>query len=138
MHAYQAYRQQQSAAPPTRIELILKLYDGVIAELERARGLLAARPEEARRILNRCQVVIAGVAGGIDPAAGELAGNFVRLYEYVVHSLAAGDAQAVSAALEVLGTLREGFEAIRGPALELERGGQLPPLENTHLVQAVG
>jgi flagellar biosynthetic protein FliS len=135
MHGAQAYQQQQRTTP-TRIELILTLYDGAIERLQRARQLLTPQPDEARQLIAQCQMIVSGLAGGMDPAAGDVAVNFLRLYEYVAHCLAQGTDEGLAHAISVLTTLREGFQEIRPQALEMERSGVIPPLRDSHLLQA--
>ena len=136
MHAYQMSRQQQVTQMP-RIDLILSVYDGVLERLSRARPLLVSHSAEARQLLNTCQVAIAGMAGGIDPTADDVAANLHRLYEFVVHCLAQGSAAKIGDAVAVLETMREGFEAIRTQAVELERQGQIPALDQSTNVQVL-
>lgn len=131
--ATQAYRQNQTLTMP-RIDLVLRIYEGVIGQLEVA---LHAAPDDARQRLNRAQVVIGGLASEIMPTS-DVERNFLRLYEYVLHCLSTGTAARIREALRVLGILREAFEQARPEALELERTGQIPPLDDVHAVQTVG
>jgi flagellin-specific chaperone FliS len=137
MNATQAYRQNQNVGM-SRVDLILALYDGVIERLEKARVALASDPDKARELLAQCQVVIGAIAGGVVSGADQVAGNFLRLYEYVVHCLHDGGDGRIQDALAVLRILRQGFQQARTQALELERQGQIPPLDQTHLVEAIG
>lgn len=134
MKAYQAC-QQQIAMP--RIDLILTLYDGALERLQRARALRAQQPDEARRLLQRVQLIVGGIASGMDPAAGDVVANLHRLYEFIVHSLAEESDDSLRGAQEVLQTLRDGFEAVRGQAIDLERRGEIPPLDAPTTVQAI-
>jgi flagellin-specific chaperone FliS len=135
MHGHYAY-QQQRATPPTRIELILTLYDALLAKMQQGRTLLGREPAEAKRLLAHCQIAVTGMAGGIDPAEGDIAVNFLRLYEFMSHCLVQGTAEHLDAAIDVLVTLRDGFQEARAEALDLERGGHLPPLQTPQLVRA--
>ena len=141
MIAHDAYRQQRQPSLP-RIDLILTCYDTLIEHVERAREGMSAVSEDSRGHLAKAQALVTALASGLDPKAGEpkageLATNFLRLYEFVSHCLADGSPARIGDALEVLRSLREGFETIRPQAADLERSGQIPPLSKTaHLVQA--
>jgi flagellin-specific chaperone FliS len=127
MKAHQAYRQQPVAL--SRIDLILTLYDGALERLAQARALRDERPDEARQLLQRVQLIIGGIAAGMDPTAGDAIANFYRLYEFIVHSVAEGTEDNLRGAQEVLQSLRDGFEAVRDHAMDLERRGEIPPLD---------
>lgn len=121
---------QQAPVPTARIDLILEIYERLLARLERAQGLAATNPEEAWRLINECRTAVVGVAAGLDFSQGEGALNFFRLYEFVAHELSAG---RITEPIRVLQTLRDGFLAVRPQALEMERQGQLAPLESGRL-----
>ncbi len=127
MNPYRAY-QQQSHSAWLRIDLVLALYDGLIGRIEAARAaLLKKDAPEAKKLLDKSRLMLAGLVSGVDPNRGEMAAQFLRLYEFVNHSLGVGDVKSLDGALRVLRTLREGMEAIRPEAAELERSGQIPP-----------
>jgi flagellin-specific chaperone FliS len=127
MNPYRAY-QQQAYSAWLRIDMILALYDGVIGKLDAARAALVKKDlAEAKKLLERARLMVAGLVSAVDPGRGEMADQFLRLYEFVNHSLGVGDVKSIDGALKVLRTLREGLEAIRPEAAELERSGQIPP-----------
>jgi flagellar biosynthetic protein FliS len=136
MNPYRAY-QQQAYSAWLRIDMILALYDGVIGKLEAARAALVRKNATgAKQPLERARLMVAGLVSAVDPSRGEMAAQFLRLYEFVNHSLEVGDVPSIDAALKVLRTLREGLEEIRPEAAELERSGQIPPagaLPGVHL-----
>ncbi len=127
MHAVRTY-QQQRAVGWTRIDLLLTLFDRAVSELE---GALAAREaggaEAARPGLLRFQGLLSGLVAGVNPEGGELAANFLRLYEFAFHCASQGKPEDLRAALTVLRTLREGLVEIRPEARRLEREGVVPP-----------
>ena len=88
-------------------------------------------------MLGEVQLIVSGIAAGIDPAMGEVAVNMQRLYEFVGHCVLQGSRADLRSALDILLTLREAFQAIRGQAVDLERTAQIPPLQHTGLVQLV-
>jgi flagellin-specific chaperone FliS len=127
MNPYRAY-QQQAYSAWLRIDMLLALYDGIIGRLEAALSALARKnATEAKPLLGKARLMLAGLVSCVDPSRGEMADQFLRLYEFVNHCLDIGDAKQVEAALRVLRTLREGLEAIRPEAAQLERSGQIPP-----------
>ena len=129
MNPYRAY-QQQAYSSWLRIDMLLALYDGAIAKLEAARTALTANDQPgARKILEQARLVLAGLVSAVDPNRGDLAAQFLRLYEFVNYAIGVGDLRNVDGALRVFRTLREGLEAIRPEAADLERRGEIPPAD---------
>lgn len=130
MQAHSAYRKQQNVVP-ARIDLILALYDRGVDRAETAQAALAAGDRmAAQTAAAQIQMIVAAFTSELSPD-DPLAVNLLRLYEFVAHSAAELTAESLQAAARVLGTLREGFQAIREEAVRLEREGQLPPLDQT-------
>jgi flagellin-specific chaperone FliS len=129
MIAYRVYQEQAKSAW-LRIDLLLQLYDATIAKLEAARAALAAGDTStARTLLERTRLLLGGLVSIVDPGRGEMANQFLRLYEFVNHALDSGRLDKVEGAVRVLRTLREALEAIRPEAAELERSGRIPPAD---------
>src|SRR5207248_3698141 len=98
-----------------------------IEKLEAASAALAKRDAAgAKLLIGRGRLILAGLVSSVNPDGSDLATQFLRLYEFVNHSLSAGDARGVEAALTVLRPLREGLQAIRPEAADLERSGRIP------------
>lgn len=128
--------QQNSTLGVTRIDLVLSLYDKVINLVEEGRRWLEQNEEsQARPLLVKAQILVAGLAAGIDPQQGQLAVTFSRLYEFVVYSLTAGSLESTASALATLRSLQEAFQEIREQAVELERSGAIPPLDHQQSLQ---
>lgn len=137
LNAYQKYRKDEPTGW-TRIDLLLALYDKALERLDRAEAALAAGdPETALPQLAKTQLIVTELASGIrievNPEANT---NMLRLYEYVVHELVSATPAAIENARKVMRTLREGFEAIRAEANELERTGRLPAADQVQMVLA--
>jgi hypothetical protein len=66
------------------------------------------------------------LAAGNSLALGELDTSFLRLYEFILHSLTEPRSDQVRDAIKILHTLRDGFRAVRKEAQDLERGGTIP------------
>jgi flagellin-specific chaperone FliS len=127
MNPYRTY-QQQAYSAWLRIDVVLALYDGAVAKLEAAHAALVRKDAGAAGpLLMRARLILAGLVSSVDPGQGELASQFLHLYEFVNYALGVGDAKHVAGAVKVLRTLREGLEAIRPEAAELERSGRIPP-----------
>ena len=127
MNPYRAY-QQQAYSAWLRIDMLLALYDGLIGKLEAARAALVKRDVGRQRTCSPGRGSCSpGWSAPWTPSRGEMAVEFLRLYEFVNHSLGVGDVKSIDAALKVLRTLREGLEEIRPEAAELERSGRIPP-----------
>ncbi len=129
MNPYSAY-QQQGYSTWLRIDMLLALYDGAIEKLEAACAALRKRDTAAAKpLVDRARLILAGMISAVDAGQGEMGLQFLRLYEFVNHSLAQGRLKDVDGALKVLKTLREGLQAIRPQAVEMERSGQIPPAD---------
>src|SRR5262245_12280054 len=131
--------QHHTAAGWTRIEVLLALYDGAIARIELAIDALARRDKSlATPLLLRTQRIVAELMAGLDLNYGDVPRNLHRLYGFVLRSLEIGTDVQLSAALEVMCTLREGLDGIRAEANALERSGAVPALDFHRIVQAIG
>src|SRR5207237_1297560 len=109
MNPYQAYRENR-AAGGTRIDMLLSLFKGAVEQLEAAAAAVKAGPSSAAvPLLSQAQLLVSALAAGVDPKY-DGADNLLRLYEFVVHAIGQRTIERVEAALEVLRTLREGFE----------------------------
>ncbi len=134
LNGYAAYKKVQTM-PTTRIDLILALYRKAIHNLGRARQALEQQNADAARpLLVQTQLMISGMASELPAYRDEASLNFLRLYEFVVHQMKLGTIESVDAAVRVLTPLLKGFEAVREEALELERRGSIPPLDQSRLV----
>lgn len=123
--------QQNSNLGLTRVDLILSLYEKLIALLVESRAKLERKEDGAvQPLLSKARLAVAGLAVGIDRQQGELGTTFSRLYEYVLYSLTSATAESIGSALATLRSLQEAFQQVREQAVELERTGVIPPLDN--------
>jgi hypothetical protein len=58
----------------------------------------------------------------------------LRLYEFVSYCISTRQPDQLDAGVRVLRTLKQGFDAIRDVAVELERSGAIPAVDVNHLV----
>jgi flagellar biosynthetic protein FliS len=132
---YTAY-QQQGIASLTRIDLILALHDGAIERLEQAMAALKQNTAaDVQPFLKKAELGVLGLANGVDPSAGELQITLLRLYEFVIHCMKEGSPEKLESALQVLQTLRSGYQEVRPEAVRLEREGAIPPIDSVRLLQ---
>jgi flagellar protein FliS len=136
MNPYQKYRRQEDTTGWTRIDLLLALYNKAIERLDRAESALRANdPGTALPQLAKTQLIVTELAAGVrvevNPEANT---NMLRLYEYVVRELSRPRIEGIENARKVLRTLREGFEAVRAEANELERTGKVPSINQIQMV----
>jgi flagellin-specific chaperone FliS len=134
-----AYRKKERATGWTRIELLLALYDKALERLNRADADLAARNEfAATQQLIQIQLILTSLAAGVcvelNPEQGN---NILRLYSFVSNELRTPRAEGIASARKILGTLREGFEAIREEANQLERSGRLKAADSLQAVHVI-
>ena len=127
-----------SASGWTRIDLLLALYDGALERLDKAEvALRDGNVSDALPLLTRVQLIVSAMASGVRPDVNEeMATNMLRLYEYVSHELSQPRVEGIVNARKILRTLREGFEAIRDEANDLERSGRLPTADRLQMVLA--
>jgi flagellar biosynthetic protein FliS len=134
MNAYRAY-QQNSAPACTRIDMLLALFDGAIERMESAADALRRNnPYPALSVLAKAQLIVAELASGVNPEAGEVSVNLLRLYEFVSYCITTRRPEQLDAGVRVLRTLKQGFDAIRDEAVALERQGAIPALDVGHLL----
>src|SRR5262245_47068070 len=134
MNAYHAY-QQNSAPAYTRIDMLLALFSGAIERMEAAADALRRNnPFPALSLLAKAQLIVAELASGVNPEAGEVSINLLRLYEFVSHCISTRQPEQLDAAVRVLCSLKQGFDAIRDEAVELERQGAIPAVDVGHLL----
>ena len=119
-----------------RIELIVACYRKAIERVRRARQRFTDgdRPA-ALTLLAEAQLVVSSLASGYAGGADSLTANFLRLYEFVSHSLAKATPTDLDAAEKTLGTLLEAFESIRDQSMTMEIDGDIPALDREHAVQ---
>lgn len=138
MNVHRAY-QQPSTVGPTRIDKLLALFDATLRRLRMALEALQKGDQgAAKESLVRAQVLIAGLAAGVDVERGELAVNFLRLYHFALCSVRKETIDGVQAALRVLLILNEGLVEIHPEAQQLELSGQIPSAEQTLGLRATG
>lgn len=117
--------QRSTAASWTRIDLLLTVYD---VGIQTANAALAALAEddaaEATRQRLKFYRVLMQILDGLD-AQYEMTQNIQRLALYMFDRSTHGTANDWRSVLKILHTLREGFQAIRDEAVELESRGQV-------------
>jgi flagellar secretion chaperone FliS len=138
MNPYLAYRRQEESTGWTRMDLLLALYDKALERLDRAAAALkAGDAQTAVPQMSKTQLIVAEMAAGVRLEGNEENGaNMLRLYEYVSNELRQPKSEGIANARKILATLREGFEAVRAEANELERTGRLPSAEQLRMVHA--
>jgi flagellin-specific chaperone FliS len=132
-----AYQQQQTLGL-TRIDMLLALIDGAIDRVERASAALARNDRAAASVLLlRTQRIVTELIAGLDFQYGQIPRNLYDLYSFVLRSIGLAGPADLNAALQVLRVIREGFCGIRGEAVQLERSGAIPSVEQVHAIQAI-
>ena len=117
--AYGQYRRTQ-VETATPGQLVVLMYEGCIRFTQRGRMALEAQDFDASRTsLLRAQDILAELMSGLNMEIGDIAGNLLRLYEYMYQRLVAANIKRdAAAALEVEGLLRSLLpawqEAVRG------------------------
>jgi len=123
---HQAY-QSREFSDMTRIEMLLKLYAETIGSIELVRAAQAEGDQELyRSSMNRSRRLVLGLLSGVNRDY-PLGDDIHRLLVFVIACLR-DENPDFEGALQVLGTLRDGFQEIEGKAAELEAQGEIPPL----------
>ncbi|MBP3956830.1 flagellar protein FliS [Gemmata sp. G18] len=138
MNAYRRYQQTQPDTGWTRMDLLLALYDKALEHLDRAEAALGAGDTSgAVARVSKTQHIIMALADGVRVEVNpEVNTNILRLYEFAVTTLSKPTVESVASARKILRTLREGFEAVRVEANELERAGKVAAMQSGQLVAA--
>jgi flagellar secretion chaperone FliS len=115
--AQRAYGQYQRAQVETSSpgQLVVLLYTGCLKFAQKGRLALEGSDFEAARVnLLRAQDIVAELMGGLNLDAGEIAGNLLRLYEYMYQRLVVAnvkrDAAAASEVEEMIRSLLPAWE----------------------------
>ena len=138
MTPYHRYRQAEPSAHWTRMDMLLALYDGALARLDKAaQALTNGDIPVATPYLSKAQLLVNELAAGVRVDVDEEMGtNVLRLYEFVVNEIRTPRMANVRNAVKILTTLREGFEAVREEANRMERAGELTAADRLQMVLA--
>ncbi|HCG8448340.1 TPA: flagellar export chaperone FliS [Vibrio parahaemolyticus] len=115
---YDSYQQvdldaQAAAANPH--QLVIMLIDGLLDEIERIRGHLAAkRLAEKGAGINKCMNILIGLTSALDDEnGGEIAENLRQLYDFcqveLYYASVQNDADRLMNVERVIGNIREGW-----------------------------
>ncbi|HIF5541626.1 TPA: flagellar export chaperone FliS [Vibrio parahaemolyticus] len=115
---YDSYQQvdldaQAAAANPH--QLVIMLIDGLLDEIERIRGHLAAkRLAEKGTGINKCMNILIGLTSALDDEnGGEIAENLRQLYDFcqveLYYASVQNDADRLMNVERVMGNIREGW-----------------------------
>ncbi|HAV1323979.1 TPA: flagellar export chaperone FliS [Vibrio parahaemolyticus] len=115
---YDSYQQvdldaQAAAANPH--QLVIMLIDGLLDEIERIRGHLAAkRLAEKGAGINKCMNILIGLTSALDDENGdEIAENLRQLYDFcqveLYYASVQNDADRLMNVERVMGNIREGW-----------------------------
>jgi flagellar protein FliS len=117
MRGAAAYQQTQVQCG-TPLELVVKLYDGAITNVVKAREALASRDLRAKRdAVSRALAIVSELQSALDmKAGGQLAKSLDDLYTYITGRILAfnstKDLKALDEAHRLLTTLRDGWQQI--------------------------
>ena len=115
---YDSYQQvdlDAQAASANPHQLVVMLIDGLLDEVERIRGHLAAnRLAEKGTGINKCMNILNGLSSALDEEnGGEVAENLRQLYDFchveLYHASVDKDAARLDNVDHVMGNIREGW-----------------------------
>jgi flagellin-specific chaperone FliS len=130
MNPSHAYKDQRHVGW-SRIEMLLTLYDAAIMRIETLRKESGDRK---RRQLDALRLLLE-LRSGLNMDLGEIPQRVDQLLEFVQHCVLEADDKLLDSAIDVLGTLRAGFDGIREEAIRLEADGQIPSTDVTPYIQ---
>ena len=121
------YKKQNLFAGWTRIDVLLQLYDRAISSISATKAAFESEDQQnyAKFFLDSQKAILA-IHAGLKPDEHEIAFNIARLLHFVLKGL---EDKKFEQALLVMTKLRAGFGAIAEEANELERQGQISPME---------
>ncbi|VBB05547.1 flagellar protein flis [Lucifera butyrica] len=117
MNPYDHYKRMQ-VETASQGRLIIMLYDGALKNLHTAQASIAAKNiEQAHRSLIKAQNIVSELNNTLNmEAGGEVAQNLRKLYQFVnrrlVQANVSKDTALIQDAIDVLSTLKEGWDAI--------------------------
>ena len=115
---YDSYQQvdlDAQAASANPHQLIVMLIDGLLDEVERIRGHLAAnRLAEKGASINKCMNILIGLSSALDEEnGGEIADNLRQLYDFcqveLFYTSVQNDTSRLDNVERVMGNIREGW-----------------------------
>ncbi|UTZ28399.1 flagellar export chaperone FliS [Vibrio campbellii] len=115
---YDSYQQvdlDAQAASANPHQLVVMLIDGLLDEIERIRGHLAASRLEAKGVsINKCMNILIGLSSALDEEnGGEIAENLRQLYDFcqveLYYTSVQNDATRLDNVERVMGNVREGW-----------------------------
>ncbi len=115
---YDSYQQvdlDAQAASANPHQLVVMLIDGLLDEIERVRGHLAAnRLAEKGLGINKCMNILIGLSSALDEEnGGEIAENLRQLYDFcqveLYYTSVQNDATRLDNVERVMGNVREGW-----------------------------
>ncbi|MDK9756261.1 flagellar export chaperone FliS [Vibrio sp. D173a] len=115
---YDSYQQvdlDAQAASANPHQLVVMLIDGLLDEIERVRGHLAAnRLAEKGTGINKCMNILIGLSSALDEEnGGEIAENLRQLYDFcqveLYYTSVQNDATRLDNVERVMGNIREGW-----------------------------
>ncbi|MFG0319735.1 MAG: flagellar export chaperone FliS [Planctomycetota bacterium JB042] len=123
--SHAAAYQRESILTESPVGLVVKVYQGALTSLDRARR--AGRDDDAngfRAHVGKASALVAELLGALDhERGGEIAEQLSALYEFVLTQLlrptTAPDLAAVEHAERLLSTLKEGFDAIHASGCDV-------------------
>ncbi|GAB4318457.1 MAG: flagellar export chaperone FliS [Candidatus Zixiibacteriota bacterium] len=106
----------------SQIDLVIMLYQGAIRFLNEAIQMLEAeRYDQSWQKFDRARKIVVHMLGTLNFDAGELAQKFASLYAYLIEQItvanARRDADVARQCIDVLNTLKEGWDGVAAQAL---------------------
>lgn len=136
MEPLKQYQRRKFDSGLTRIEILLKLYDRLIGDLEMCREALDAK-DDSRLVRHQLDThkAMTAILSGLRPNENEVAFNIARLLHFIMQKI---DQDDYEPAIKIANTIQSGFRQIADQAIEMEQNGEIEPLPTADSYESVG
>lgn len=136
MEPLKQYQRRKFDSGLTRIEILLKLYDRLIGDLEMCREALDAK-DDSRLVRHQLDThkAMTAILSGLRPNENEVAFNIARLLHFIMQKI---DQDDYKPAIKIANTIQSGFRQIADQAIEMEQNGEIEPLPTADSYESVG
>jgi flagellin-specific chaperone FliS len=126
MSQIDTYKKQAIATNWTRVEMLVFIYDRLIASLE-ACEIGRDAGDERTVTMNQLEAfkAIAALESGLRPEEDDVAANIARLLHFVVGEI---ENQNFSSSIIAIRPIRDGFAAVQEQVNQMEANGEIQPV----------
>ena len=125
----------------SQIDLVIMLYQGAIRFLTEAIDLIKAeRFDQSWQKFDRARRIVVHLCGTLNSDAGDLAGKFASLYAFVIEQIGVANARrdidVAQNCINILTTLKEGWEGLAAETQGTVPGAKTEVPENNAMLES--